>query len=103
MPERPTRIRILGKDYRVEWMRTLCSIGDLGGQCSNHDLLIRIDDCETFADAEQAETLLHEIMEAVKYQLGLDVPHSAVHALSTGLYAVLADNPILLSLLGKPG
>ena len=47
------------------------------------------------------ETLLHEIIEALRALLELQIPHPDLTALSAGLYAVLRDNPKLVrKLLG---
>jgi len=42
---------------------------------------------------QQAETLLHEVVEAVVSGLGMELEHMKLQALARGVYAVLRDNP----------
>lgn len=46
---------------------------------------------------QTTSTVLHEILEALKYHLELEMEHNVIMALEAGLYQVLVDNGVDLS------
>jgi len=85
----PNKLDILGATYSVIQQEEL---GD-SGQCWLGKQIILI---EKRQHPEQKEmTLLHEVIEALNYQLELELPHKTICALETGLYHVLKKNKLI--------
>lgn len=99
---KPKTIRVLGKEYRVEWDAVIdnpdpeaITTGD------NLQPILRIRIHKGLALDEERETLIHELVHAVENQLDLPMSEKTVRRLSVGLYALLRDNPKLRSYLFK--
>lgn len=88
----PRSLRIGGHVFRVVCEDSPLLSADLGQ--------VRVDDNSIYLNTNQARsqqesTLIHEIIEALIMMNKLDVPHSAICILETGLYQVLKDNNLL--------
>jgi hypothetical protein len=86
----PATIKILGHVYTIET--------DVRPQVSNTETIACVDNNRQLiaiatgnGGTTQQECLLHEIIEALNYRMGLDLQHSAITALSEGIYQVLHD------------
>lgn len=100
---RPKALRVLGKPYVVTY-EDLSGQGNLG-LCHNPEH--EIDIHEGQPPIEEADTLLHEVMHAIFYQMGIGLSYKqeehVVRRLATGLTAVFQDNPSFLKYLAKAG
>ena len=86
----PDKIKILGYDYTIK-MIDLNETEKFGTQDMN-TLTIRLN--ENKAQSQIDSTLLHEIIEAINFHLGLELNHYQINALEAGLYQVLKDNDL---------
>lgn len=104
--KRPSRIRILGKPFKLEFvpiehigLRDNAEDNDPGmGRTSpeRQEIFVRTGQP---LESEQ-DTVLHEIIHCVDETLGLQMNEYQVTLLATGLLAVLKDSPGLRSYLG---
>lgn len=89
--EEVVKLKILGHNYTVSNVENLArDRGNGGGECIPAALTINID--PSLPRTRREENLLHEIFEALKYHLALELPHDKLSAMSEGLYAVMKDN-----------
>lgn len=99
----PKKIRIGYKDYQVIPVKIQHpDLSEAFGLCDNvgAKIFVRTD----MAPEMVADTLLHEIMHAVWYYMGLDdreLEENAINRLSSGLICAMIDNPDLLKYLTK--
>lgn len=94
------KIRILGIDYEVIHESTDANGSNNAGQVNNTGCVIRI--CNNMNSDEHAKcVLLHEIIEAVKYRLELNLEHRDITSLESSLFQVFKDNPKLVDHLFK--
>ena len=86
-------MKILGHEYTL-----ISAPNDQLGAYGRH--LVREQILQVADDLHQQQmvtTVLHEIIEALNYHLGLDLDHSVIMALEAGLYQSLTDNEVDLS------
>lgn len=102
----PTRLKIVGKTYRVRVITERAEGFEDGdyGECDNDKLVISIVAGRSIGNDQ--DTLLHEIIHAVEFQMGVDgaihkkpSAEHRVQALATGLLAFLKDNASAVSYL----
>jgi len=93
---RPTKIRILGKVFKVSYEG--CP-EDLVGQCDTDAQLIYVRDGLPLE--QEADTLLHEVIHAIDEAMDCNMKETQVKKIATGLLAVMKDNPRLTSYLKK--
>lgn len=108
--KRPARIKILGKTYRVRIVTERANGFEDGdyGACDNDSHVISIIAGRSLGNDQ--DTLLHEIIHAIAFQMGVDGAINKreseerwVQALATGLLAVMRDNRSLVTYLrSKP-
>lgn len=60
------------------------------GSCDSNTLKINI--APFVPESSQAETLLHEIMEAINYHFELQLEHHALTVLALGVFTVIREN-----------
>lgn len=91
---RPRLLRINGQDWKV---RALRRSSDHLGETHADKGLIQIRGNQSLYS--QQDTLLHEVMHAIRhaqgYEYGEEVEEGYVRSLATGLLGVLHDNPKL--------
>ena len=92
----PEKLKILGHEYRVSFDSKLFMRENVGGgkACGN-DLSIVL--AGGMPESREAEVLLHEIIEMVRYTLQIEMNHEDLSALSEGLFAVFRDNDLSFS------
>lgn len=104
--KRPAKVKIVGKVYKVRVVTERAVGFDPGdyGDCDNDNLVIRIVAGRSLENDQ--DTLLHEIIHAVEFQMGLDgeinkkvSAEQRVQGTATGLLAVMKDNPALVRYL----
>lgn len=90
------QLRILGKTWNCRFVDPIPGHNIFGmymaDRCEIH--LVKTQDPEQLAD-----TLLHEVLHAIDYTLNMDLTEHQIHVLAAALYAVIADNPELISYL----
>lgn len=84
-------MRILGHTYRVDRSRTVKEIG-ASGRCLGASQVLQV--ASDLTGGLPISVLLHEAAEAIDYHLGLQIAHSSISGLVTGLYQVLVDNGV---------
>lgn len=89
------QVRILGKRHRVIWNEKLEDEGC--GEFRPPTLQIHI--AAGLNHDEERETMLHELLHAVAFQVGAEVPEVKHRPLSVALYAAFKDNPKLVAYL----
>lgn len=87
-------MKILGLDYRLVEEGSHEMIGAFGRHHADRQI---IQIAENLAPQQRVMTVLHEILEAVDYCLGLELRHNAKMALEAALYQVLTANGVNLS------
>lgn len=86
-------LRIIGKLYAIEEKDGEGDYGEcFADQC-------RIEVRSTQCHQQQADTLLHEAFHAVDHELHCGLTEPQVRRMSTGILALLRDNPELVAFL----
>lgn len=86
----PDIIRIGAQDYSVSVSDVPGSHGNFG-ECNHSKLTIEIDSSSPLP--RQQQTLIHEIVEAMDFELNIGLKHHQVELLESGLYGLIRDNP----------
>lgn len=86
----PDKIKILGHEYPVIFQ----DVNETGNDnMGTHDgLKTKIFLRSDLSESQKESTLLHEILEAIDYNLRLNLKHEQIFSLESGLYQVLKDN-----------
>jgi len=84
-------IRIMGKTIHIMAKPHLVADEEARAVLETRTLRIFID--PNIDGQEQAEVCLHEIFEMVARDMGITIDHAGMQRYSSGLYAVLRDNP----------
>ena len=87
-------IRIGGIRYEVEYVDSHEISGSLGRFMSNPAKMLI---AAHAAQDVQKSTLLHEVIEALNFQMELGLKHRQIMSLEHGLFQVMRDNPELFS------
>lgn len=93
----PKKVRILAKDFQVHVLEDgILGGSDLGG-VNNVRCQIQLSAAQ---DSQQMrDTLIHEIIHAVDYAVAAGLEERQVHAIASGMYAVIRDNERLIEYL----
>ncbi len=97
---RPASIRIIGKTFEVEWQERI----EHEGECVNGLFDSDTQQIQVVGNLPlelSQDALLHEVMHAVEFSMGLDLEESVVNRMATGLLAVIKDNPRFVSYLRR--
>jgi hypothetical protein len=86
----PDTIRIGAQDYSVSVSDVPGSHGNFG-ECNHSKLTIEID--SSSPPPRQQQTFIHEIVEALDFELNIGLKHHQVELLEGGLYGLIRDNP----------
>lgn len=101
---RPSSIRIMGREFEVDFRDEGDMNGDLG-MCDVTECLITVQEGQH--EVEEVDTVLHEAMHGLFYLLDFDLSakkeEEIVRRLSTGLIQVFKDNPELLTYIYMAG
>ena len=94
----PLEIKIIGKTYKIE---PVPEMDDDCGACYDAKQLIKIS--EDLPQELSQDTLLHEVMHAVDYQMHTNMKERQISAMAAGLTAVFKENPLFVKyiLAGK--
>ena len=96
---RPSKLRILGKDYSVRYTTAYPVNDDTEGHCDY--LTLKITVRADLHPAEERSTLLHEALHCVSHAMGLHLEENAIERLESGVFALLVDNPAFLDYIKK--
>ena len=86
----PDIVRIGAQDYSVSVSDVPGSHGNFG-ECNHSKLTIEID--SSSPPPRQQQTLIHEIVEVLDFELNIGLKHHQVELLEGGLYGLIRDNP----------
>lgn len=100
MAKLPSSLRMFGRTYRVRYVDPmLLEDADIGlGEMHYADGDIRIHERQTGKPLEK-HVLIHEIIEAITYECGLEIDHPSLSTIAVGLHMIMADNPKLREFL----
>jgi len=87
-------LKILGYRYTLSMDGTCDSIGAAGRFLSIPQVIQIAGD---LSEEGKLSCALHELIEALKYHLELELDHRSLSALEAGLFQVLCDNGVDLS------
>lgn len=87
-PALPDAIKIIGKTYKVE---PVPEMDDDCGACYDSKQLIKIS--EDLPQELSQDTLLHEVMHAIDFQMHTNMKERQISAMAAGLTAVFKENP----------
>ena len=96
---RPTKLKILGKKWTVDYVKDAPLEKDEMGICELEAQAIHIKD--GLKSEQEGSTLLHECIHAISDSLGLGLSEKQVQGLETGLYDLNSANPRFFSFLRK--
>ena len=86
-------MKILGHEYKLISTPS-DQLGSYGRYLAKEQILQVASDLHR---QQITTTVLHEIIEALDYHLGLNLNHDAIMSLEAGLYQTLTDNGVDLS------
>lgn len=92
-PTIPNEIKIIGKTYAVDVVEDMENCGE----CLDTKQLIKID--HEMPHELTQDTLLHEIMHAIDYQMHIGLKEREISAMASGITAVIKENPGLAKFL----
>ena len=96
---RPTKIKVLGQTFTINYVTGVPLDEDDLGECSVDTLTISVRD--GLSPEKERLVLTHELVHAIEDVLGLKLREKQVEGLETGLYALIRDNPSFISYLRK--
>ena len=99
MPHLPEKVKVAGVVYDIIWDNNL-SHSSSYGRCNSEALLISLDPAAKLA--RRGETLLHEVLEAIKSEYKLNLKHEQIDLLGTAIYQVFQDNPTVVAWITSP-
>ena len=97
MKTRPAKIKILGKVYQIRYTKDAPLEEDELGMCDPNEQSIYVRDGQP--SEVEGDTILHECLHALESLLELKLRHEDVVRITTGLHALIRDNPGLLAYL----
>lgn len=87
-------MKIFGYQYRVNRSKDTDELEHFGSFfMKRQEIAIANDMC----DEQKISTLLHECIEAINAHLQLELGHSQIMGIESGIYQILSDNGIDLS------
>ena len=86
----PRKLKIMAQTYSVEKLKLDDMISGAMGSCNSYDLEIKI--MRGLSEPQEADTFIHELLEALKAELGLALPHRTIVALSAALLQTIRTN-----------
>jgi len=86
----PKRLKVLAQTYTVEMMDPDEMVECALGSCDSYRMEIKLLGGQV--ETQEADTFLHEVFEAIKAEVGVDLPHRTIVALSATLLNVIRAN-----------
>jgi hypothetical protein len=91
---RPKTLRVMGRNYKVNFEKELVLKGSSSGQCDNQKMIITI--MEDQHPAEELDTLIHELFHAIWHHMSMNEhppeEEVLVRKSAGGLTQVILDN-----------
>lgn len=97
--KRLERIKVLGKRFLIQYVIGVPLETDETGECDSEKQVITVLDGQQL-EAEQ-DTVLHECLHALEDLMGMELTHENIVRLTTGIHALIKDNPSLVSYLRR--
>lgn len=88
--ERPTQVRVFGKEHVINYIPRGYGMDHMGLTDYNNGIINILEDQP---EAEEADTVLHEVIHVIDLTMDLDLTEHQVTALATGLFGTFQDNP----------
>lgn len=88
----PRKLKIMAQTYTVERLKPDDMMAGAMGSCNSYDLQICI--MRGQQEPQEADTFIHELLEAIKAELGLALPHRTIVALSAALLQTIRVNDL---------
>lgn len=95
--KRPSKAKILGKVYAINYADGPPLEGDECGECDPTTQVLTVRTGQSL-ECEQ-DTVLHECLHAIENLQGLRLKHDDIVRLTTAIHALLRDNPGLVAYL----
>lgn len=89
--------QIVGKTYRIQYVRGQPLEEDDMGECDDENQLISV--CDGLPLGNEQDTVLHECLHALDKQFGIRLSERQVTRLAPALLAFVKDNPKLVRYL----
>lgn len=96
---RPVNALVVGKTYRIQYVKGQPLAEDDMGECDDENQLISV--CEGLPLGNEQDTVLHELIHALDKQFTIKLKESQVATLATALLVFLKDNPKVFSYLKR--
>jgi len=96
---RPHQAKVVGKVYRIQFVKGHPLAEDDMGECDDENQLISV--CDGLPLGNEQDTVLHECIHALDKQFGLKLKEAQVTGLATAMLAFLKDNHKLFSYLKR--
>lgn len=96
---RPVSALVVGKTYRIQYVKGQPLAEDDMGECDDENQLISV--CEGLPLGNEQDTVLHECIHALDKQFNLKLKEFQVAGLATAALAFLKDNPKVFSYLKR--
>lgn len=90
----PGKLKVFGHEYSVKTDdKLVLKEGRLGSHCGD---VLEIGLCTGIPESQLAETLMHEVLEAIFYHMSLrnKIDHDSLIQISEGLFLVIRDNDL---------
>jgi hypothetical protein len=91
---RPKSLRVMGRDYEVNFEKELVLKSPSAGQCDNQKMIITI--LEEQHPSEELDTVVHELMHAIWHHMSMSEhppeEEVLVRKMAGGLTQVILDN-----------
>ena len=94
---RPDTVQILGMTYPVRTEPNEHFVNNANGKIDGDAQYILIADA--LGPDKDRETLLHEVIHGISFAMCSDLTEHQVRSMANGLYAVLRNNPALVTYL----
>jgi len=96
---RPEKVEIVGKTYRIQYVKGQPLAEDDMGECDDENQLISI--CDGLPLGNEQDTVLHECIHALDKQFGIHLSEKQVTRLAPALLAWIKTNAKALSYLKR--
>jgi len=93
----PAKVKILGKDYSINFRDELMEAMGLMGRVSSQHQLIELDGNQAFQQVQ--DTALHEVLHAISSLQALELEENTVIRLTTALMDLIKSNKKFLRFL----
>jgi hypothetical protein len=86
----PRTLKVMAQTYKVAKIKPDDMVVGALGSCDSFKMEIHL--LQGQAETQEADTFLHEVLESIKAEIGCDLPHRSIVALSATLLQVIRTN-----------